>query len=147
MNKIIEAFNKYHIEFHLSDFDELKPDLIKEIEAGIEEVEDCIQNKDGDNCDLLALLGFHCSTYNGQVYNELMQVITEIYHGQFNSTISFNQKLSPSHVELIQYTLCGRNLADYGTSPRGCWLTPIAKSLFELMQVYDQIIQCQKIEN
>ena len=142
-NQITDTFKKYGIEYSEESFNELGNDLIRDIAYSIEEIEDHFTELLSGDADLMGLLGFHCSTYNGQVYNEILSVVELIADSKFNSEIAKITGLTPSHVELIQYALCGRNLADYGTSPRGCWLTPIGRSLWDFISAYGEIIRQQ----
>ena len=144
--QIINAFKKYQIEYHESDITSLRPDLIQDISHAIEEIESQINEKNFEDYDVLTLMGFKHSTYNGQVYNELWDVITGVANVEFNSSIAESLNLSKTHVELIQYLLCDKELADYGTSPRGCFLTAIGRSLYDLMVFYNQIEAANQIQ-
>lgn len=137
---IIGALNKYQIEFPAEDLDNLDSRLLSDISLGIEEIERQINHNESSDIDTLTLMGFNYSTYNTKVYNELRGVISCIANGEFNSGIAKKLDLTESHVELIQYILCDKGLVDYGTSPRGCWLEDIGRSLFDLMNYYENLV-------
>lgn len=70
--------------------------------------------------------------YNSAVDLDVMSVLLLLSEKQvFNDDLAVATGMSQEHVELIQYILCSRDLADYGTSPRGCWLTDKGKVLAE----------------
>lgn len=69
--------------------------------------------------------------YNSEVNNDILKVMCLIQLGKFNTDISQETGMTKAHVELIQYILCSADLADYGTSPRGCWLTKEGKELLK----------------
>lgn len=76
--------------------------------------------------DALGVLG----GYNSSVDNDIRAVLKSMRPGYiYNDDIAIATGLSRTHVELIQYLLCNAELADYGTSPRGCWLTPEGEKL------------------
>lgn len=68
-------------------------------------------------------------SYNGKVTSEFWSVLRlmgsskDLDQAIFNTEIAEATGLTESHVELIQYLICNNDHADYGTSPRGCWLT------------------------
>lgn len=137
---IIRTFNKYQIEFSAEDLDDLDSTLLSDISLGIEEIERQIDNDEYSDIDTLTLMGFNYSSYNSKVYDELRGVISCVANRKFNSEIAKELNLTESHVELIQYILCDKKLVDYGTSPRGCWLEDIGRSLFNLMNHYDDLV-------
>lgn len=91
-----------------------------------------------DKCDILIgdELGIQVYSYNQQVSDELFGVFEllakakEAREAIYNTEIARQLNLSKSHVELIQYLLCNNDHAEYGTSPRGCWLTDKGLDLY-----------------
>lgn len=73
-------------------------------------------------------------SYNSVVSDDFFHVLSGVSEGRYNSDIAKATGLSESHVELIQYLLCNGDHADYGTSPRGCWLTDKGKAVFEQLK-------------
>lgn len=71
-------------------------------------------------------------SYNTEVTNEVIAVLKEIKEGRpaYVTEIASKLNLKESHVELIQYLICNNDHAEYGTSPRGCWLTPKGEQLY-----------------
>lgn len=85
-------------------------------------------------------------SYNDEVSDELFGVMKLISEKQaiFNTEIAKKLNLKNSHVELIQYILCNNDHAEYGGSPRGCWLTPKGEELYKkLANLYPDF----KLEN
>lgn len=81
-----------------------------------------------------------CGGYNSEVDSDIVSVMELIKNKMFVTDIAERLKMSKSHVEIIQYILCSMDYAEYGTSPRGCWLTKkgedalkLFKKRFELM--------------
>lgn len=91
-----------------------------------------------DKCDRLIsdALGIEVYSYNQQVSLELWGVLELLANAKekgesiYNTEIANELRLTPSHVELIQYLLCNNDHAEYGTSPRGCWLTDKGLDLY-----------------
>lgn len=91
-----------------------------------------------DKCDILIgdELGIQVYSYNQQVSDDLFGVLEllakakEAHEALYNTDIARQLQLSESHVELIQYLICNNDHAEYGTSPRGCWLTDKGLDLY-----------------
>ena len=66
-----------------------------------------------------------CGGYNSEVDDDIINVMRVIRDDRpaFYTDIAEKLQMKPPHVELIQYILCSMDFAEYGTSPRGCWLT------------------------
>ena len=64
-------------------------------------------------------------SYNSEVTDNIWSVLKFIVENRpaYNTDIAEKLNLSTAHVELIQYLLCNNDNAEYGTSPRGCWMT------------------------
>jgi hypothetical protein len=76
-------------------------------------------------------LGLDCCGHNSAVDDQIVAVL-ELVSGPdfiFNDDIAEKTGMTKEHVELIQYLLCSADLAEYGTSPRGCWGTEKAQQL------------------
>lgn len=54
----------------------------------------------------------------------------------FYTEIADKLKITPEFVQLVQYLLCGADLAEYGTSPRGCWLTNKGEAWISSLKPY-----------
>ena len=67
-------------------------------------------------------MGLLYFSYNSQVDLDALNVLKGIAAQKYCTDIAQETGLSPSHVEMIQYLFCNANWADYGTSPRGCWI-------------------------
>ncbi len=74
-------------------------------------------------------LGVQVFSYNSVVTDEFIAVMEKCSEGAFNTDIAKDLALKESHVELIQYILCNNDHAEYGGSPRGCWLTGKGRAL------------------
>lgn len=78
--------------------------------------------------------GIGAFSYNSAVQDDFFNVMKRVAAGKYNSEIAKDTEMKESHVELIQYLLCNGDHADYGTSPRGCWLTPKGWEVFEQLK-------------
>ena len=78
-------------------------------------------------------LGIYAFSYNSDVTNEVWGVMRLLRENEsiFCTDIACELGLKPSHVELIQYLICNNDHAEYGTSPRGCWLTKKGEKLVD----------------
>jgi hypothetical protein len=92
-------------------------------------------------------MDFHHCQYNSAIFNEVYNIISLINQNYNNSQIATTLKLHPNHVELIQYLLCDKALADYGTSPRTCWLSNSGKAIFNLMERYKKLSEYNQLKN
>ena len=73
-------------------------------------------------------------SYNSAVTNEVWVVLMAIASSPevvCSDQIAAATHMSPTHVELIQYLICNNDYAEYGTSPRCCWLTEKGKKLYQ----------------
>ena len=83
-----------------------------------------------------------CGGYNSEVDEDVINVAKLIRDKRpiFYTDIAKELNLKPTHVELIQYILCSLDFAEYGTSPRGCWLTEKGeKALTQMEEVIEEI--------
>lgn len=88
-----------------------------------------------------SLLGdFNCATYDGAIDLDVLRVARIIREKRpiFYTEIAKELEIQDRYVQLIQYLLCGVNLAEYGTSPRGCWLTKQGEQWLENFEPYYQ---------
>ena len=85
-----------------------------------------LNNKSADISDVVEL---SCGGYNGAVDDDIWAVLKYIEsdNDSFVTNMAKALKLDKNYVELIQYILCGADLCEYGSSPRGCWLTEYGK--------------------
>jgi len=77
-------------------------------------------------------LGIIAFSYNDTVTQEVWDVLTTISEATIppcSEDIAKSLDLSPTHVELIQYLICNNDNAEYGVSPRCCWLTEKGQKL------------------
>jgi len=92
--------------------------------------------------DLLwGALGESCGGYNSAIDADILSCMREMAgdNPSFNTDISTKLQLDPKYIEIIQYLVCGAGLAEYGTSPRGAWLTQ--KGL-DFVKAFDQLVIC-----
>lgn len=105
----------------------------------------CMHLETAENIEIMwDILGIECGGYNSDTDNDVFHVLVFLYMYRNNSGVSkFVDNIakytgmSESHVELIQYIICSRELADYGTSPRGCWLTDLGVYVTEQLILAD----------
>jgi hypothetical protein len=65
-----------------------------------------------------------CVGYNGAIDHDALGVLRGIAAGKFCDDIATELNLPRQYVELLQSIFCSVGWADYGTSPRGCWIDP-----------------------
>jgi len=65
--------------------------------------------------------------YNMRIDHDALAVLKGIVAGKFNSDIAKELDLPEQYVELLQTLFCSADWAEYGTSPRGCWIIPYGK--------------------
>lgn len=71
-------------------------------------------------------------SYNGEVALEVYNVLRLSEGGNaWYEEIAKKLNLKDTHVELIKYILCVYELLEYGTSPRGAWLTDKGQVLLD----------------
>lgn len=79
-------------------------------------------------------------SYNSEVTDHVYGVIDLLGKAKerddsiFNTDIAKILGITDAHAELIQYLVCNNNHAEYGTSPRGCWLTPKGYELYKKLR-------------
>ena len=88
-----------------------------------------------------SLLGENnCASYDGLVDLDVLNIIQCIAESEnkFYDDISTKLNIPMTYVQLVQYLLCSTptELADYGTSPRGCWLTTEGEAFYEKLRKY-----------
>jgi hypothetical protein len=76
--------------------------------------------------------------YNSAVSDNIFNILEYLCIGnredRFVTGLAKRFDLTPEHVELIQYLLCGADLCDYGTSPRGCFITDKGRELYSKLK-------------
>jgi hypothetical protein len=93
--------------------------LAKRIEA--------LREDDDDGCEAETTcwdyIGTFGGSYSSAVDADMINVLRGIRDGLYNTEIADKYEMAPTHVEFIQYQICGSalDLVDYGTSPRGCY--------------------------
>jgi Mn-dependent DtxR family transcriptional regulator len=100
--------------------------MTEEQEEALEEFNDMISTA----------FGIDVFTYNSEVTDEFWGVLEMVAENRpaYNTDIAKKLNLKESHVELIQYLLCNKDHAEYGTSPRGCWLTPKGEAVYKKLK-------------
>jgi hypothetical protein len=93
--------------------------------------------------------GIEVFSYNKAVTNDVWNVFKIIKEDRpaFVTDIAKRLGLSDSHVELIQYLICNNDHAEYGSSPRGCWLTPKGEALYLKLLSADKDDQINNANN
>ena len=72
--------------------------------------------------------------YNSEVDRDIISVMECVGKKMFYTDIAQYLQMASSQVELIQYILCSMDYAEYGTSPRGCWLTEEGEKMLKIFQ-------------
>ena len=93
----------------------------------------CMHLDSAEDIDIMwHIFGLNCGGYNGEIDYDIFNVLCFLFEHRDNvevskyvDNIAKNTGLDPKYVELIQYIICSSELADYGTSPRGCFLTDL----------------------
>jgi Mn-dependent DtxR family transcriptional regulator len=76
-----------------------------------------------------------CGGYNSQIDEDIIRVMETIAtEYSYVTDIADKLHLQDSYVELIQYIICSLDYAEYGTSPRGCWLTDKGTEMLKMFQ-------------
>lgn len=79
-------------------------------------------------------------SYNSEVTDQVWGVIRLMGEARekndsiFNTEIAKQLGITEAHAELIQYLVCNNDNADYGTSPRGAWLTDKGFELYKTLK-------------
>lgn len=75
--------------------------------------------------DIGDYLGIQYFSYSGLEYDlyKIIKLIGSEVHCFYDEIVE-KTGLDEKFVLLIQEILCSADLAEYGISPRGCWLTP-----------------------
>ena len=71
--------------------------------------------------DMWEVLHVSCAGYNSKIDEDMIGVLCGIRDKKFSTDIANDLKLPEEYVELLQAIVCSAGLAEYGTSPRGCW--------------------------
>lgn len=83
-------------------------------------------------------LGIVVFSYNDEVTYQVIEVVLRLAAPNEEllccDDIAMHVGIDPTHVELIQYLICDKNLAEYGTSPRCCWLTPKGEEMKKMIR-------------
>lgn len=77
--------------------------------------------------------------YNSAVNDDIYNVMRMLYISRRTGPTYYTDtaktlKLQYDYVELIHYILCTNDHGEYGTSPRGLWLTPKGVSLYKRLK-------------
>jgi len=93
---------------------------------------------------LWKVLNIQCGGYNGAIDEDILKVLSILNTEQtFVDDIAKQMSKDESYIELIQYLICSAELAEYGGSPRGCWLTDygkfVTKKLSETIKEKDYV--------
>jgi Mn-dependent DtxR family transcriptional regulator len=77
-----------------------------------------------------------CGGYNSSVDDIIVKVMECIKTDRpiYVTDIADKLKLQDDFVELIQYIICSLDYAEYGTSPRGCWLTNKGEKMLDIFK-------------
>jgi hypothetical protein len=72
--------------------------------------------------------GMHCAGYNSEIDRDLILVFMQSdsrVEGRsvYSSDVASRLGLAEAYVELLKYALCSANFCEYGSSPRGAWVT------------------------
>lgn len=74
-----------------------------------------------------------CGGYNGSIDDLMLNVLelsdSQKYENSWYAHIAKKAGVPEDYVELINYVLCSADLMEYGTSPRGAWLTEEGRKL------------------
>lgn len=73
-------------------------------------------------------------TYNGAIDSDIISVLRKLEQKTlFMDDLATSLGLEKKYVEMIQHLLCGLGLCEYGTSPRGCWITDDGKKYIKFI--------------
>lgn len=86
-------------------------------------------------------IGVPYASYNSDIDDDIINVMRGVRDGLFCTDIAAKHGMSKTHVELIQAILCGAELADYGTSPRGAFVMYESKDTFHRLLTYWERLQ------
>ena len=99
---------------------------------------------DADTMDFIAeaisqSLEIEVFSYNDKITDDFLKVMKAVDEGRRGCTdgIADELSLNRDYVELIQYLLCNNDHAEYGTSPRCCWLTEKGENLLMLLREFE----------
>ena len=84
------------------------------------------QDDNGNYIDIWSpweAMGHQYFSYSSEVDMDALRVLKGIIEKKYCTDIAKENGMAPAHVEMIQYLFCGANWVDYGTSPRGCWIS------------------------
>jgi hypothetical protein len=77
-----------------------------------------------DTWDMWEFFRVPYASYNSSIDEKFIRIIENNILDKDNSYSTVAAKkldIDPDFVEFIYYVLCGTELWEYGTSPRGCW--------------------------
>jgi DNA-binding MarR family transcriptional regulator len=79
--------------------------------------------------------------YDGEIVGDVFHVLRLLKERRpiYYTDIAAELKIDTKYVHLILEVLADRNFTEYGTSPRGSWLTPKGERLLEMATVYRAI--------
>ncbi|MGE7368314.1 hypothetical protein ACQKKX_04485 [Neorhizobium sp. NPDC001467] len=86
-------------------------------------------------------IGVPFASYNSDIDDDILNVMRGVRDGLFCTDIAEKHGMSRTHVELIQAILCGAELANYGTSPRGSFVNLDSKDIFHRLLGYWERLQ------
>ncbi len=77
-----------------------------------------------------------CGGYSSEVDDAIIKVMQLIRDKRliFYSDICKITGFQSEFVQLVQYILSTMDYAEYGTSPRGCWLTPTGEKMLKVFE-------------
>lgn len=89
-----------------------------------------------DICDEIWREIIKCGGYSSDVDCAIVEVMRDIKDNRpaYLTDIHKRTQHSIILVQLIQYIICSMDYAEYGTSPRGCWLTTKGESMLEVFE-------------
>jgi predicted transcriptional regulator len=77
----------------------------------------------------------HMLTYDGAIDNDMIAVLKEsATNDRWYENIAKRLGLDAKYVQLIQHCLAHLDLVEYGTSPRGAWITDRGKKYLEFIE-------------
>jgi len=77
-----------------------------------------------------------CGGYSSEVDDDIILVMETIKQQRaiYVTDIADKLNIQRNYVALIQYIICSLDYAEYGTSPRGCWLTEEGEKILEVFK-------------
>lgn len=79
------------------------------------------EDENGDYWDPWEALDLRCCSYSSEIDQNAIDVLRGIRDKLYCTDIAERTGMTPAHVELFQSIFCGKDWAEYGTSPRACF--------------------------